>query len=253
MLAARAAVPATIYALFLETVQESSTLKVLTINGQTGAISDPQTVAGFNAWGEITREFVFNPQKEVFYYLEANFTVPRPSSGRQLRLYTVDPKSGQATSQIVQGAVDFPSGFAFDEASGKLVVATWRVGQSAPPGGQDTPVGYNFYTIDPSTAAATKIGATAGIADADAYAGYFQTCSLGAGLCYRLGYFNVTTQTNPGLGVTRIAASPTSTSWATAPVSVPVPDNQAFYVSFNLYKDRYLSLSPSLVEDGVGV
>lgn len=113
----------------------------------------------------MTRVFAYNSARNLFYYLEANFTTPRPTDGRRITLYTVDPITGSTVVSIVSGATDFPSGteitrvsdrlgYAFDDTTGKIIMAT-TVGD--PSGQGPPPTGFRFYILDPSTGVAQLI------------------------------------------------------------------------------------------------
>ena len=65
-----------IYALF----NEVQTVKAVKIDVATGTILANVKVDGFNNWGEMTRIFSYDEKRNVFYYAEANFTMPAPAS-----------------------------------------------------------------------------------------------------------------------------------------------------------------------------
>lgn len=94
------------YAIFVEVAR----VWALTIDYSSGQIIKQVPVKQFDNWGEMTRVFAYNSARNLFYYLEANFTTPRPSEGRRITLYTVDPTTGSTVVTIVRGATDFPSG-----------------------------------------------------------------------------------------------------------------------------------------------
>lgn len=94
------------YAVYVEVAR----MWVLTIDITTGSIIRQLPLRGFDNWGEITRVFAYDSKKNMFYYMEANFTAPRPASGRPLTLYRLDATTAEAQAVLVQGAVDFPSG-----------------------------------------------------------------------------------------------------------------------------------------------
>ena len=63
-----------------------------------------------------------------------------------------------------------------------------------------TMVGFEFFQLDPTTAAATSVSTVARGAnesDPNFYAGYHRSCSGDGKLVYRLGYEHVTTQSGP--------------------------------------------------------
>ena len=76
---------------------EVAKVHALTIDVATGQTLHQTAVTGFNNWGEITRVFMFDAARTLFYYVEANFTAPRPAGGRPITLSRVDPKTGQTT------------------------------------------------------------------------------------------------------------------------------------------------------------
>ena len=94
------------YAIFVEVAR----VWALTIDFTTGTIIKQVPVQNFNNWGEMARVFAYDANRNVFYYLEANFTSPRPSGGRSITLYTVDPITGRTKVATVQGMTDFPAG-----------------------------------------------------------------------------------------------------------------------------------------------
>jgi hypothetical protein len=186
------------YALFLEdTVNPAKGgLKVMHINMTTGAIFDSVKVVGFeNDFGESTREFVFDSARQKFYYLDANFTMnegKRPAGGRQTLLYSVDVHSGTATKTLVKGANDFPTGYYMQESSGSIIMATeaWE-------GNQTAVTGFEFYTVDPTTATATHLATSHRAAtenDPAFYAGFHRACDPAGKECYRLGFKGTTPQ-----------------------------------------------------------
>lgn len=223
------------YAIFVEVAR----VWALTLDYSEGRILRQVPVRGFNNWGEITRVFIFDADQVLFYYIEANFTAPRPDSGRPVTLYTVDPRTGDTRATVVQGATDFPAGYALDEATGLLVIAT-TIGD--PYGQGPGPDGYRFYSLDPKSAVATLIS-TAMISDASspfAYVGYF--ASYQGGRVFRLGYRDPQAAQDQGLGVTTLAAPNASTTWNSSLPLLPLHD---FYLSLTPSgPDRFLSLAP---------
>lgn len=111
----------TAYAIFVEVAR----VWALTIDFAAGSILKQVPVRGFDNWGEITRVFAFDARRIKFYYLEANFTQPRPSTGRPLTLYVVDPLSGTATATLVTGAADFPAGDCGRSTCSSLFCDVW--------------------------------------------------------------------------------------------------------------------------------
>lgn len=142
----------TIYSLFLEV----STLRAVAVDVGSGQITANLKVEGYNAWGEMTRLFAYNPNKNVFYLLEANYTGP-DNQAHNVTLYTVDPVSGVATAKRVPGVANFPTGFAYNCAQDKLIAGIERLNSS---GAQ---IGYEFYAVDVETGAAQLLSSTANV------------------------------------------------------------------------------------------
>jgi hypothetical protein len=64
-------------------------------------------VTGFNPWQEITRPFAYDSQREVFYYMEADFLKTPPSlDKRPLYLYTIDAATGKGKQQVCMRSHD---------------------------------------------------------------------------------------------------------------------------------------------------
>ena len=136
----------------------------------------------------MTRIFMFDERRELFYYVEANFTGPLPPSGRTITLFTIDPTTGATKAQRVQGATNFPTGaralamflaavqhltcspylersqlslrcfldaavagYYFHCQLDRIFMATHIVDR------QEQPTGYQWFSIDPTTARATLL------------------------------------------------------------------------------------------------
>ena len=216
--------PTTVYALVVSGWRsQGKALVAVKIDTRTGTATET-AVTGFrdDPAGESTREFLWDPKRRVFYYLDANFTAnagERPAKGRPVYLYTVDPERATATSAVVKGASDFPTGYAMSGTGADIIMATLRVEGGA---GSSNVTGYNFYRLTPSTASAVLIGQAPRGASEDAdktfYSGYHRAATTTAASttsAFRFGYRSVTTQTGQGLCATTIttaAATATTTS-----------------------------------------
>jgi len=71
----------------------------MSIDLSEGYRQNQQVISGFNDWGEITRVFVFDPQRSIFYLPQANFTAN--TTNLPINLYSTDPKTGITTSKQV--------------------------------------------------------------------------------------------------------------------------------------------------------
>ena len=155
---------------------------------------------GYNSWGESTREFEFDQKRRLFHLFEADFTAPRPSKGREIKLISVDAKTGIASTKVVAGATDFPSSFAYDSKTDKLLMATTIAADDS----KSTAASFKFFVVDPDTAEASLVGTTTPSSTESEpahYAGFFSSYeerSEEAHVVYRLGYKSVATQTSPG-------------------------------------------------------
>ncbi|EGD72314.1 hypothetical protein PTSG_00332 [Salpingoeca rosetta] len=220
-----------IYALF----NEVSTVKAVTIDAETGKILANKKVEGFNNWGEMTRLFTYDESRNLFYYMEANFlsdTLPRP-----LYLYTVDPVTGQATKKTVQGANNFPSGYTYSCTLDAIVLGTEKLD------GSGNRVGYLYYTVDPTTAVATKKSESS-FQGEDDYAGWFHAVSVNGSLALRQGYKNVVEESVSGLGVTSLSSPTTAVQWYYTQAAA----SHNFYETLNPIADGvFLSLAQQSV------
>lgn len=95
-----------VFALFVETDK----VKALTINAANGSIIST-VPCGFDNHGEMTRIFNWDQKREVFYYVEANFTAPPMPQGRQVTLWTIDPRTGKTSGRALGGVYNMPSYF----------------------------------------------------------------------------------------------------------------------------------------------
>ena len=79
----------TIYALFNQVTGLHANID-LTNNGNT--INN--IAVDFPTYGDMPRKFMYDEDNDLFYFLQANFTIPTTSDGRILNLYVVDAKTG---------------------------------------------------------------------------------------------------------------------------------------------------------------
>jgi hypothetical protein len=133
------------------------------------------------------------------------------------------------------------------EKTGDIVMATeaWE-------GNQSSVTGFKFYSVDPTTAVAKLIGssqrAASGEADPSFYAGFYRSCDPAGSECYRLGFERVTSQSNPGIGITTLGDMAT-TVWNSKPQP---PAEHDYFMSLHRYAGsiatgatEFLSLAPS--------
>mmetsp|Transcript_28096 Transcript_28096/g.45235 ORF Transcript_28096/g.45235 Transcript_28096/m.45235 type:complete len:517 (-) Transcript_28096:123-1673(-) len=234
--------------------KQTAALLALTIDTSTGKIARKLPVTGFAAHdpaGESTREFLWDTKRKLFYYFDANFTAnggARPAGGRDTYLVSVDPTTGQAKPMLVEGAKDYPTGYALHE-DGHVRMATeaWdNAGKSV--------VGYHFYSVDPEEAKATLLASnvkgSGESGNPEFYAGYHRGVSVDGSSVYRLGYEEVTQMTTQGLGVTTVASgSKATTKWVPEPAQ-----GHDFFLTFDRLGndsalsgggETFLSLAPS--------
>eukprot|EP00045_Choanoeca_perplexa_P004707 m.39944 g.39944 ORF g.39944 m.39944 type:complete len:440 (+) comp12716_c0_seq2:2-1321(+) len=221
-----------LHTLFLEV----SNLKAASIEIETGKILTNNLVTGFNPWQEITRPFAYDSQREVFYYMEADFLNKPPSlDKRPLYLYTIDAATGKGKQQTVSGAFNFPAGFEYNCHDNKLYVATKLLNP------QGNLTGYGFYTVDVTTAAATLISSTNASND-NAYDGWFHELSPDASTFYRLGYRDVVSEQDFGIGSTDVTHNPGATQWTGVQAA---PEHQ-YYETINEHDGQFYSLALSI-------
>jgi len=181
-------------------------------------------IEGFHTGGESTRMFMFSRSKALFYLLQANFTGPQHSGDpdRAIHLFTINPRTGRATKTAVAGAMDEVTGYHYSNEREVIVMATWWYDGA-------TKIGYKFYHVDPTTAVATQVSSIRNPSATDTYAGWFHEVSADGLTLYRLGYQNVVTSDNFGVGVTNISTANATTRF----VSVTNPPWSNNYVSIN--------------------
>jgi len=186
-------------------------------------------VSGFEDWGEITRLFTFDEKRSLFYLPQANFT----NSKHDISLFIIDPVTGKTTSKPMKGPVDLVTGFTYHYGIDKIIFATYTDSKKS---------GYNFYTTDPVTFETKLISNYMNKNGEDQFVGWFHEVSSDAKLVYRVGYRDVVRQLEFGLSITDISKPTAVMTWT---YNISIPDYFGFYVSLNLYKDKFLSLAPS--------
>jgi hypothetical protein len=207
----------------------------LTIDLSSGDVTSKK-ISGFKDWGEIQRVFMFDPNRRLFYLLQADFL--KDGTSHSIYLYTVDPVAGTTVKTLVRGAVeegeqDVP-GFNFNAKTGRILFSTEVVNA------QNRTTGYNFYTLNPTTAVATLVSTFT--QRVDQFAGWFHTVSADGKTVYRVGYQDVINQQTPGLGITDISRPVATTRWEP---NLPVPNGLGLYMSLNLIGGgNFLSLAP---------
>jgi hypothetical protein len=191
-------------------------LEGMTVNTATGAIeTHTRIIKSFDddPAGESTRPFFFDASRKVFYYVDANFTAnggARPAEGREMYLYTVDPVSGKTNKQTVSGAVDYPVGYSYHPETDTIIMGVEQIV------GNDTVQGFDFFSLNPETAVATKLSSISrgeGESDPSFYAGFHRHSNDAADTVYRLGYEQVTQQTGQGLGIVKLDSKEANATW----------------------------------------
>jgi len=208
-----------VFALFVETDK----IKALTINAANGSIIST-VPCGFDNHGEMTRIFNWDQKREVFYYVEANFTAPPMPQGRQVTLWTIDPRTGKTSGRALGGVYNMPSYF-WSCTQDRMFVTTQIVDS------QEQPIGARFWAVDPDSGASKLLSTLYLNASSDSYAQWTHAISLDGTTAYRLGFKNVDTQTDPGLSVTNLKAPTAVNTWS-SDVRLPT-GNHDFYSSCN--------------------
>lgn len=100
---------------------------------------------------------MFDQSRTLFYYLEANYTIPYPNpSGRPLTFWTIDPRTGLTTSTVVTGgAVNLPVAWYYHCEEDTIFVATQIVSNRDP--NPEQCIGYRYWRVDPTTAVSALI------------------------------------------------------------------------------------------------
>jgi len=155
----------TAYALYED---EEGNMNVITIDMTSGYYSSIPMTGPFNDWGEITRVFIYDSNRTVFYLLQANFTAP--GDQHVITLYTVDVQTGVTVATTVTGAVEDGTqdvtGMYYESNSGLIYMGTEVTNKD------NTVLGYNFYTVDPQTSIATLVSSYSNPVGEDSYAGW---------------------------------------------------------------------------------
>lgn len=212
------AVDAVAYALVVRgSAKEGAALSAWTIDTKTGKVTEKHTVSSSfddDPFGESTREFLWDGKRQVFYYLDANFTAnggPRPATGRPVYLYEIDPTNGNATKRAVSGARDFPTGYAMRDSDGAIVMAC----EDWTNDGVEWS-GFAFFSLNPETATATKLVTVPRGSDesssASYYAGYHRLLTADGNSAVRVGYKSVSMQSEQGVSVAALNDAQ-STQW----------------------------------------
>eukprot|EP00049_Salpingoeca_infusionum_P018779 m.358738 g.358738 ORF g.358738 m.358738 type:complete len:465 (+) comp18265_c0_seq1:328-1722(+) len=219
-----------IYALF----NEVQTIKAVKIDVATGTILANVKVDGFNNWGEMTRIFSYDEKRNVFYYVEANFTMPAPPSNpkRPVYLYVVDPVTGATKKRTLGGVYNFPSGFQYVPEQDTIYIATNTYDGAEVNGSA-------FYKVDPETYDATLFSRSKATGDGE-YAGWFHSILPNGTAALRLGFQNVVEESVPGVGVTDLTSDAATTTW----VSLQASSGHDFYSTLFCQADgSFLSLA----------
>ena len=100
-----------------------------TIEMSSGKVVAKKSLGAFDddPAGESTREFLWDSSRKLFYYFDANFTAnggARPETGREVYMYSVNPATGDVKKTVIDGATDFPTGYAMRTSDNHVVVAT---------------------------------------------------------------------------------------------------------------------------------
>lgn len=221
-------------------------LSAWTIDISTGEVVAKKSLSSFDddPAGESTREFLWDALRKKFYYFDANFTADggsRPTKGRTVYLYSVDPASGTVNKTTIVGAVDFPTGYAMRD-DGHILMATEHFEDG------NTLSGFDFYDVDPEASTAVLLGTNKrgdSESNPEYYAGYHRSVSADATEVYRFGYEKVTQQQNQGIGITKISLSDNT---ATTTWKSELSKDHDFFMSLNRY-DRngssFISLAPN--------
>jgi hypothetical protein len=256
--------PLDVYALILEPTWFSSSMNfdIMSVNVTTGSMLNVSKVQHFKTGGEEQRQFMFDKKKNVFYLLQADsdddghnpFEAP-------IRLFTVEPIRGSTTVCQVSGAENLVTGYKLLPDSATIVFATYWLAAGPGPSPSDSnsaasesssgsplpdKVGYKFYHLDIGTCAASLVAQSVNPTTpqlTDNYAGWFHDVSPDGSVAYRLGYQDVVTSSNFGVGVTVLiptsrkeepaaAVHNTTLTWKT----IPRPDGtHENYITLNLY------------------
>lgn len=192
-----------------------------------------QAVSGFNDWGETTRVFTFDGNRNLFYMLQADFL--SPGSIRNITLFASDPVKGTTVKKTVQGAVqpgenDVP-GFQYLPKSDTILLSTTEMNGNSV-------IGYNFYSVNPTTAVATLLSKQK--FSSDTFSGWFHDVASNGTTLYRIGFQDVINQQNPGVAVIDISTPIATSKWIS---NLNVPSDLSFYETITVYGNSFLSLA----------
>ena len=240
-----------------------------TIDMTSGKVLAKKSLSAFDddPAGESTREFLWDNKRKLFYYFDANFTAnggARPENGREVYMYSVNPATGDVQKSVLQGATDFPTGYAM-RSDGHVVIATEHFESN------DKMTGFSFWDVDPESSKADLIGTnnrgtlsskrekfthetqtklyfsllTPGTTESDPnfYAGFHRSISADGTEVYRFGYELVTTQQNQGIAITKISSSDSVTTiWKDE-----LSKDHDYFMTLNRYTTNSSSSSSSFI------
>lgn len=192
---ADASAQALAYALFTEAFQ--GRLSAATIDASSGELLSHRDVTGpagdwYNLYfGASTRILPWDPVSARFVFADTDY-----SSGKVL-VYTIDPTTGQSTSQPVSGVDSNPVGMAWDAELRALVLSTHTNGEA------------NFFAVDPDAGTVRSLGRVQRGKDEYSsesfYAAYMS--HVHAGVAFRSGLKQVYAGDYEGLGITELPGS----------------------------------------------
>ena len=222
-----------------------SVLTSIHINITSGVVLTKVPIPDYNNWGEGTRDFAYDPNLNVFYALDVNFTgtqQQRPPSGRTVHLSTINPLDGTVVQQKVsgaKGALDYVTGYAVTE-QGMIHCASVLYNTHG-----NSTIGSSFYMINPEDATATDLGILEHHSKEDDpayYGGYHRSVDVKGEQAFRLGYKSVQTQTSSGMS---IVTNGSAVQWMDVST---VDANHNFYLGMTILPDGIgataLSLAP---------
>lgn len=216
-----------------------------------GVVLTKVPVPDYNNWGEGTRDFAYDPSRNVFYALDVNFTgtqQQRPLGGRDVYLSIINPLDGSVVEKKVtgaKGALDYVTGYAVTE-NGMIHCASRLYDENG-----TNIIGSSFYLIHPEDGSAKDFGTlkhTGKETDPAFYGGYHRSVDVTGTKAYRLGYKSVVMQASPGMSV---VTNGTDVHW----IDVEGVDNHhGFYLGMNVVPDGIgataLSLAPQSIPSG---
>lgn len=179
-------------------------LVVSTIDLATGARVDV-AVSGYNTYGEMTRIFTYDANRNVFYLPEANYLVAPPYP---INLYTVDGTTGVATS-VPTGLTGEVCSFKYEPSVDVIYMATF-----------DNTT-YRFYKLD-VTGSSVAWGSSS-----EVDAGWWDEIAVDGSVTWRVGP-NRLTSSQPGLATLALPAG--TLTWTPA-ASLPLPPQLDWYIT----------------------